>query len=154
MLGAGPYPDGFKQWVATNVRAQKQEGYGAVTISCPLGDLSAEQMRGLADLGIRYVGRDIRLSVEQNVVFRWVSEQDLPALFNGLNELGLAQSSAGTIVDVTSCPGTDTCKLGHSSSRGLASVLRDQLAAMNSQLDEAVKELRIKVSGCFNSCDS
>ncbi len=151
-LGEGPYPDGFKQWVKTNVRAQKQRGYGAATISCPLGDLSADQMRSLADLGRLYVGRDIRLTAEQNVVFRWISEKDLPALYTALVELGLGQSSAGTIVDVTACPGTDTCKLGHSSSRGLASVLSAQLAAMNSQLDEAVKELRIKVSGCFNSC--
>jgi len=151
-LGVGPYPEGFKGWVATNVRAQKQPGYGAVTISCPLGDLSADQMRTLADLARTYVGRDVRLSVEQNIVFRWVSETDLPALYLALVEAGLGETGAGSIVDVTSCPGTDTCKLGQSSSRGLASVLRDQMAAMNTQLDEAVKELRIKVSGCFNSC--
>ncbi len=151
-LRAGPYPEGFKEWVAVNVKPQRQEGYATVTAVCPLGDLSAAQMRAVADLARIYVGDNIRLTVEQNLVFRWVSENDLPALFVALREVGLAQPSAGTIVDVTSCPGTDTCKLGHSSSRGLAAVLREQLAAINSQLDEAVKELRIKVSGCFNSC--
>ncbi|MBT6177451.1 MAG: nitrite/sulfite reductase [Deltaproteobacteria bacterium] len=151
-LAEGPYPDGFKEWVAVNVKAQRQVGYATVTAVCPLGDLSANQMRSVADIARVYVGDNIRLTVEQNLVFRWVTEQDLPALFVALQEAGLAQPSAGTIVDVTSCPGTDTCKLGHASSRGLAAVLREQLAAINSQLDEAVKELRIKVSGCFNSC--
>ena len=85
-------------------------------------------------------------------MLRWVSEADLPQLYAELTELGLGQPGAGTIVDVTACPGTDTCKLGIASSRGLAGELRTRLAEQNLQFDQAVKELRIKVSGCFNSC--
>ncbi|MEE2960397.1 MAG: nitrite/sulfite reductase [Myxococcota bacterium] len=141
-----------QEWIDTNVRAQRQANYSTVNIACPLGDLSASQMRGLADLARDYVGDNIRASVEQNLILRWVSDGDLPDIHARLVALKLADAVAGTIVDITSCPGTDTCKLGHSASRGLASVLREQLAVVNTQLDEAVKELRIKVSGCFNSC--
>ena len=64
----------------------------------------------------------------------------------------MGEPGAGTIVDVTACPGTDTCKLGIASSRGLAGELSQRLAAQSATLDEAVKGLRIKISGCFNSC--
>ena len=94
----------------------------------------------------------MRTTVEQNIVLRWVRESDLPALHAALAAVGLAEAGAGTIVDITSCPGTDTCKLGISSSRGLAGELRERLAATAYELDEAVRGLRIKVSGCFNSC--
>jgi sulfite reductase (ferredoxin) len=83
---------------------------------------------------------------------RWVSEADLPSLYAELKRADLATPVAGTIVDVSSCPGTDTCKLGIASSRGLAGELRMRLAAKNAELDEAIGSLRIKISGCFNSC--
>jgi sulfite reductase (ferredoxin) len=77
---------------------------------------------------------------------------DVPSLYVQLKEIGLSEGGAGTIVDVTSCPGTDTCKLGIASSRGLAGELRQRLAAKNLELDESIRGLRIKISGCFNSC--
>jgi sulfite reductase (ferredoxin) len=64
----------------------------------------------------------------------------------------LGDADAGTIVDVTACPGTDTCKLGIASSRGLARELRYRLAEKSLEMEQAVKKLRIKISGCFNSC--
>jgi sulfite reductase (ferredoxin) len=94
----------------------------------------------------------VRTTVEQNIVLRWVAEGDLPALYADLAAIDLAAPGAGTIVDVTACPGTDTCKLGIASSRGLAGELRTRLGARQFELDEAVRGLRIKVSGCFNSC--
>src|SRR5262249_23078960 len=97
-------------------------------------------------------GDTVRTTIEQNIVFRWVSEADLPALYEALKAIGLAEPGAGTIVDVVGCPGTDTCKLGISSSRGLASELHHRLAAKGYELDEAVRGLHIKVSGCFNAC--
>lgn len=151
-LPPGPYSKAFEDWRGTNVRPQKQPGYSVVTITCPLGDLSPEQMRGVADMAREFAGETIRTTVEQNLVMRWVPNATLVQVHQRLQTLGLAESSAGTIVDVTACPGTDTCKLGHASSRGLAGELHERLAARYTQLDQAVKELRIKVSGCFNSC--
>ena len=145
-------PEGFDAWYSTNVYRQKQAGYVVASITLPLGDLSSWQMRELAGIARRFSGDSVRTTVEQNIVLRWVSETDLPDLYRELRRIGLGAPGAGTIVDVTACPGTDTCKLGISSSRGLAGELRTQLAAKSFNLDDAVKNLRIKISGCFNSC--
>ncbi len=144
--------DAYKAWQRTNVYWQRQPGYATVTVNLPLGDLSSEQAYRLADIAREYVGDNLRTTVEQNIVLRWVAEADLPALHHALTAVGLGAPGAGTIVDITSCPGTDTCKLGIASSRGLAGELRTRLAAQNATLPQAVKDLRIKISGCFNSC--
>ncbi len=151
-LNVGKRPDGYDAWEATNVYEQRQSGHCVVTVTCPLGDLSADQTRALADLSEKYAGGNARTTVEQNIVLRWVPRGRVMDLYNDLAELGLNQPGAGTIVDVTSCPGTDTCKLGIASSRGLAGELRERLGAKSASLDAAVRGLRIKVSGCFNSC--
>jgi len=151
-LNGQPRPDGFEDWSRTNAGSQRQEGYSVVTVNLPLGDLTSQQARGLADIARRFVGDNVRTSVEQNIVLRYVAEADLPALYEALDDIGLALPGAGTIVDVTACPGTDTCKLGIASSRGLAGVVRSRLAAKSASLDQAVEHLSIKISGCFNSC--
>ena len=145
-------PDDFTQWHTNNVYCQRQQGYATVTVALPLGDITATQLRALADISRQYMKETVRSTVEQNLVLRWVSEADLPALYADLKKAALAAPVAGTIVDVSSCPGTDTCKLGIASSRGLAGELRMRLAAKNAELDETIGGLRIKVSGCFNSC--
>jgi len=121
-------------------------------VPLPLGDISSHQARLLSDVARKFVGDTTRTTVEQNIVLRWVRLEDLRDLHAALAEIHLADPTAETIVDVTSCPGTDTCKLGISSSRGLAGELREHLAAKQFALDESVRGLRIKVSGCFNSC--
>ncbi|HEX4125908.1 MAG TPA: nitrite/sulfite reductase, partial [Tepidisphaeraceae bacterium] len=149
----GHVPAGeFDSWAATNVYRQRQAGFSTVTVALPLGDLSSEQMRRLADLVHEYASDHARTTVEQNIVLRWVPDEKVPKLYEDLKRIGLSAAGAGTIVDVTSCPGTDTCKLGIASSRGLAGELRTRLAEQSVSLDESVKSLRIKVSGCFNSC--
>jgi len=145
-------PDGFEAWLATNVYRQRQPGYAAVTVSCPLGDITSVQARGVADLARQYTGDSVRTTVEQNIVFRWVAEADLPPLYRQLCALGLGAVGAGTILDLVACPGTDTCKLGIASSRGLARELHARLTRQFVAMDAAVKGLRIKMSGCFNSC--
>jgi sulfite reductase (ferredoxin) len=145
-------PAGFDDWAATNVYQQRQSGHVVVTVTCPLGDLSPDQMRALADISARYAGGNARLTVEQNIVLRWVPEGRVIDIYNELKKIGLAEPGAGSIVDVTACPGTDTCKLGIASSRGLAGELRKRLATQSASMDQSIRNLRIKVSGCFNSC--
>ena len=145
-------PAGFESWQQTNVYPQRQRGYVAVYVNLPLGDLTSTQMFSLADIARQYAGDSVRTTVEQNLLLRWVSEADLPELYAALKPLGLAEAGINTIVDITSCPGTDTCKLGIASSRGLAGELRQELAIKLPTLPDAVKELKIKISGCFNSC--
>ena len=147
-----PHPEGFADWMASNVMFQSQPGYAVATVCLPMGDLTSEQMRTLADITRRYNGGRARTTVEQNIVLRWISQADLPGLYTDLAAVGLAESGASTLRDITACPGTDTCKLGISSSRGLAAELRQRASACNGQLDPSVKDLKIKISGCFNSC--
>ncbi len=152
--GTWPIPssEAFGRWLKTNTRLQKQAGYVTVTVALPLGDITANQLRSLADIVRRFTKETVRTTVEQNFVIRWVSQSDLQELYNALHAVDLAEPGAGTILDIVSCPGTDTCKLGISSSRGLAGELRKRLAEKSFELDEAVQNLHIKVSGCFNSC--
>ncbi len=145
-------PAGFAKFAATNLRPQKQAGYYVAVVKMPLGDFTSAQARVLSDLARKYTGDAMRLTVEQNLCFRWVSGADAVALYEALVALGLAEAGAGTITDLTSCPGTDTCKLGISSSRGLTGELRKRLTVIEDQLDPAVKSLHVKSSGCFNSC--
>jgi len=144
--------ESFQRWVKTNTRPQKQEGYTVVAIALPLGDITSTQLRSLADIARRFTKETIRTTVEQNIVLRWVSQSDLTELHTALQAAGLGDPGAGTVIDVAACPGTDTCKLGISSSRGLAAELRKRLAETSFQLDESVENLHIKISGCFNSC--
>jgi sulfite reductase (ferredoxin) len=148
----GSTSEAFRRWLKTNIRPQKQEGYVVVTVALPLGDITANQLRALTDIVRRFTKETVRTTVEQNFVIRWVSRSDLPELYNALLAVGLGEAGAGTILDITTCPGTDTCKLGISSSRGLAAELRKRLAEKSFQLNEAVQNLHIKISGCFNSC--
>jgi sulfite reductase (ferredoxin) len=151
-LAEGIFPRGFRPWRETNVQRQAQPGYVVATVRLPLGDLTSDQMRALADIARRYTGDTIRLTVEQNIVFRWLPEADLPDFYRELEALGLAHAGAGTIQDIVACPGTDTCKLGISSSRGLAGELEKRLAEKVDGLPADARSLRIKASGCFNSC--
>ena len=151
-LNGGARGAEFEAWRATNVYPQKQPGYAVATVALPLGDITSWQIRQLADIARQFVGDNVRTTVEQNIVLRWVPESDLPTLYRELQRIGLGEPGAGTILDITACPGTDTCKLGIASSRGLAAELSERLAAKSHQLDEAIKGLHIKMSGCFNAC--
>jgi sulfite reductase (ferredoxin) len=151
-LNGAARPAGFDEWLKSNTYRQRQPGYFTATVKLTLGDITADQLRALADIARRFTRETLRTTVEQNIILRWVSDADLPELYLALKANGLGQPGAGTIVDVTSCPGTDTCKLGIASSRGLAGELSQRLAAQSQTLDEAVQGLHIKISGCFNSC--
>ena len=143
-------PEGFEGWYASNVKLQAQPGYAVVQISLPLGDITSDQLRGVADIARRYVKDTIRATVEQNILLRWVSMSDLPAVYNELASIGLGEGDAEKLMDITACPGTDSCKLGIASSRGLAVSLRDHFSS--SEMTESIKDLRVKISGCPNSC--
>jgi sulfite reductase (ferredoxin) len=154
-------PEGFAEWNRNNVYPQRQAGYSTVTVHLPLGDCTPDQFRSLADITRNYAGGNdangaayARTTVEQNLVLRWVPDDKVIDLYTELKTIGLAEPYANTIANVVACPGTDTCKLGISSSRGLAGELRTRLTAKLAagQVDPAIRNLRIKMSGCFNSC--
>ncbi len=141
----------YEEWLKTNVLEQRQGGYRAVAIRIPLGNLEAEQARLLAGLIKEFASDDIRLSVQQGMVLRYVPPSALPHLFNGLYALNLGLPGYDTTADITACPGTDTCALGVTNSTGLATILeklvRDEFPEMVTEND-----VRIKISGCMNGC--
>ena len=141
----------FAQWLELNVHPQRQEGYSMVDVYLPLGDITSLQARQLADVSRKYVKDTLRTTVDQNLLLQWVSNADLPSLFADLTEIGLAETGAGRLKDIVACPGTDSCKLGITASRGLAAHLTKEFG--NGMSDIAHRsDLKIKISGCFNSC--
>ncbi|MGB2695815.1 MAG: nitrite/sulfite reductase, partial [Dehalococcoidia bacterium] len=145
---------GFEEWKRTNAHTQQQAGFFSVYVLLPIGDLTGEQFRQLGAIARKYAGGRIRTAVNQNMVLRWVHEEDLPGVHADLIKTGLAEDGALTLSDVMTCPGADTCSLGVTSSKGLGLALREQLFAQNGHFksDPLVEQIRIKISGCPNSC--
>ena len=94
----------FQQWIRTNTAPQRQKGYYRATITLPLGDLTAHQARGLADIARKWSADDMRITVDQNIVLRWIAAANVEPLFQALGAIELAQAGAGTICDVTALP--------------------------------------------------
>ena len=141
----------YEHWLETNVRPQKQEGYNSVEVKLRLGDIEVQQFPMLARIARDYAGSRVRTTTEQNLLFRWVPKSTLPKLWSELREMGLAEAGAQEITDVVSCPGTDSCKLGITSSMGLGEAVGDTLREMAIE-DPLVKSLHVKMSGCPNGC--
>ena len=145
-----PHPE-YAAWAADSVRPQKQAGFSIVTLRLVLGDLTAAQFRALARLCVDFGEGEVRFTNDQDVVLRYVPTWKAPLLHKELHAAGLARSGAGTIRDVTSCPGASSCALSVGQSRGLARLLTDTLEARPDLVAQA-KDLTIKISGCPNSC--
>ena len=151
--GTGNGSGEYNYWLETNVVVQKQAGYNIVYVKPVLGDLSPEQCRGLADLVRKYTGGRVNATQEQNLALRWVPNGYLHQVWEALGAIELNEPGAHTISNVVSCPGTDSCKLGITSSMGLAKAIREEIGTWNGLLqDDGVKKIRIKMSGCPNGC--
>jgi sulfite reductase beta subunit-like hemoprotein len=143
--------DAYARWRATNVEAQKQFGFVMVTASVPLGDLTSEQMRIVGELALAYSDGTVRVTMEQDLVFRWVRVADVRELYARLSAASLGLAEASTVADVTSCPGAESCRLAVTQSRGLGRLLEDHLRARPDLVADA-DGMRIKISGCPNGC--
>ncbi|MDE2967152.1 MAG: nitrite/sulfite reductase [Chloroflexota bacterium] len=150
-----PSPNGdaarFERFLAANVRAQVQPGYSAVEASIDQGDLTPEQFRGLAEILRKYGRERARTTPQQNVVLRWVPNEAVYAVWKELDALGMGAPDAQEIEDVVSCPGTDSCKLGITSSMGLNRAVQERVRSMGID-DPVTRKMRIHMSGCPNSC--
>jgi len=141
----------YEQWLATNVFEQKQSGFYGVYIKVEVGDIPTDKARKLVAAIQPYVADEIRITQNQGLLLKFAGKEALPALFNGLYELGFAAPGFDSVADVTTCPGTDTCNLGISNSMTLSRVLEDLIYA---EYEEFIfnREIKIKISGCMNSC--
>lgn len=143
--------DKFEKWFETNVFEQKQKGFYGVQLKIHLGDIPAEKARKLAYLVKDYAADDIRITVNQGLLLRFVRKEALVSLFNELEKIGFADPGFNTIADITACPGTDTCNLAVTNSTGLSSRLEEVIVEEYPHLINE-SNIKIKISGCMNSC--
>jgi sulfite reductase (ferredoxin) len=141
----------FDRFVESNVQAQRQKGFSAVEVKITRGDLTPEQFRGLGQIMRDFSGGNARSTVQQNLVLRWVRDESVYDVWTKLSELGLGDPGAREISDVVSCPGTDSCKLGITSSMGLNRAVKERVDSMQLD-DELTRQIHIKMSGCPNGC--
>ncbi len=141
----------FDRFLEGNVQAQRQEGFSTVEVKVERGDLTPRQFRGLAAIMRERTGGYARSTVQQNFVLRWVRDESLYEVWQRLVELGLGEAGAREITDVVSCPGTDSCKLGITSSMGLNRAVKERLEAMQVS-DDLTRRIHVKMSGCPNGC--
>ena len=146
-----PMSDAYLRWMRRNVSRQRQAGYCHVTVRLPLGDFTAGQMRILADLADAYGDSSMRLTIEQNVLFRWVKTESLEPFYQRLAAAGLNSPDAMSMSDVISCPGAESCRLAVTQSRGLGRVLTEYFSA-RPELVDLVPSGNIRISGCPNGC--
>ncbi len=143
--------EAYDLWYSTNVIPQKQDGYFAIGIKVLLGDFYTDKARLLADLVEIYATGEIRLSLRQNILIPFVKEDLLPFFYTELEKLGFVEPGYNKAVDITACPGTDTCNLGIASSTGIAVELERVIKAEYPHYLENT-DLVIKISGCMNAC--
>ncbi|MEO0526638.1 MAG: HEPN domain-containing protein [Bacteroidota bacterium] len=141
----------FETWKSTNIVPQKQQGYVAIGIKVLLGDFYTDKARLLADLVENYAAGELRLSLRQNILIPYVKEELVPFFYTELEKLGFVAAGYNKALDITACPGTDTCNLGIASSTGIAQELERVIKAEYPQYINNA-DVVIKISGCMNAC--
>jgi sulfite reductase beta subunit-like hemoprotein len=139
----------YDRWHKSNVRAQRQAGYAMVTIRVDQGNLTGDQMRGVAQIAADAGDGLIRVMIDQNLLLGFIPLGRVKRVFTALGELGLSGAGAREIEDVTTCPGAYSCNLGLTKSMSLGAALQQSVRAYD---DPLVRNLAIKISGCPNSC--
>lgn len=157
-IGEAPAPkvevedqEAFEKWKASNLVPQKQEGFVAIGIKVLLGDFYTDKARILADLVEKYAAGEVRMTLRQNILVPYVKEELLPFFYLELEKMGFVEVGYNSAVDITACPGTDTCNLGIASSTGIAEELE---RVIKSEYPHYIEnpDVSIKISGCMNAC--
>ena len=145
----------FRAWTDTNLTAHKAPGYAIVSVSTKKhgttpGDMTADQMRVLADLAERFGHGELRISHQQNVILPHVHKADLPAVWQALRKADLATANIGLASDIIACPGMDYCALATARSIPIAQEIASRIEEL--KIEHEVGPLQIKISGCINAC--
>src|SRR6185436_17540995 len=144
-------PD-FRSWARDSVIKHKQPGFRGVHVRLKLGDITSEKARRMAEVARQFSLGQLRISIGQNLYLPWVREEKLADLHAALEQIELGESGVGTVTDVTTCPGADTCRLGIASAKGLGSAISEGFNGPLAQYSELARTLKIKISGCPNGC--
>lgn len=151
--GGTSTPDGYSRWFKTNTFKQKQEGYHSVFIALEAGDITANQLREVANICTEFSAEGLgRTGFTQNIVLRWVHEDDLPKIYARLLQVGLAKSGALTMASPIGCSGTTSCNLALTNSHRLAKEIQRKFLELKLDEDDDLRDSSVKISGCPNSC--
>ncbi|MCU0444036.1 MAG: nitrite reductase [Microscillaceae bacterium] len=144
-------PEKYAKWLKTNVFQQKQAGFFGVFVKLTLGNLKSDTARALAEIVKNHAADELRVTINQGYLIKFVRPEALHSLFFELDKIGLAQPGFDSTADITACPGTETCNLGISSSYGIAKELE---RVIEEEYPELIynQDIKIKISGCPNSC--
>ncbi|MFB3151930.1 MAG: nitrite/sulfite reductase [Nitrosopumilaceae archaeon] len=148
-----PTPEGFSNWYKTTTYKQKQDGYCSVFITLEAGDVTANQLRALAEICREFSAEGFaRNGFSQDIVFRWVNEDDLPRMYAKLLQFGLANPGSLTMASPVGCSGTTSCNLALTNSHRLAKEIQRKFLDLKLNEDDDLRDASIKISGCPNSC--
>ena len=144
-------PKQYEAWKKTNTFEQKQKGFYGAYVRVPLGNISSVNSRTLLEKLALVVADDVRVTVNQGLLLKYILPEHLPYVFSLLEEVGFQAAGFDSIADITACPGTDTCNLGISSSTGIAAALEE---VIHNEFPDLIynNDIKIKISGCMNSC--
>lgn len=146
-------PDGFARWEKTNVIKQSQSGFNSAFIGLEAGDITANQLRSVAEIIRDYSAEGFaRNGFSQNIVIRYVHDDDLKSMYSRLIENGLAKTGSLTMASAVGCSGTTSCNLALTNSHRLAKEVQRKFLELNLDEDDDLKDSTIKISGCPNSC--
>ena len=146
-------PDGFARWEKTNVIKQSQSGFNSAFIGLEAGDITANQLRSIAEIIRDYSAEGFaRNGFSQNIVIRYVHDDDLKSMYSRLIENGLAKTGSLTMASAVGCSGTTSCNLALTNSHRLAKEVQRKFLELNLDEDDDLKDSTIKISGCPNSC--
>ena len=151
--GGSSNPDGYARWYKTNTFKQSQNGFRSVFLTLEAGDITANQLRAIADICRDFSAEGMaRAGFSQNIVFRYVQEDDLPQMYSKLLDAGLAKSGALTMAMPVGCSGTTSCNLALTNSHRLAKEIQRKFLELKLDEDDDLRDSSIKISGCPNSC--
>ena len=146
-------PEGFSNWYKTTTYKQKQDGYCSVFITLEAGDVTANQLKALAEICREFSAEGFaRNGFSQDIVFRWVNEDDLPRMYAKLLQFGLANPGSLTMASPVGCSGTTSCNLALTNSHRLAKEIQRKFLDLKLNEDDDLRDATIKISGCPNSC--
>ena len=149
----GSIPDGYARWLKTTTYKQKQEEYRAVFVTLESGDITANQLRAMAEITKDFSAEGFaRNGFSQDIILRYVHESDLPKLYSRLLETGLANSGSLTMASPVGCSGTTSCNLALTNSHRLAKEIQRKFLELKLDEDDDLRDATIKISGCPNSC--
>jgi len=149
----GSVPDGYARWLKTTTYKQKQEEYSAVFITLESGDITASQLRAMAEITKDFSAEGFaRNGFSQDIILRYVHESELPNLYSRLLEAGLANSGSLTMASPVGCSGTSSCNLALTNSHRLAKEIQRKFLELKLDEDDDLRDATIKISGCPNSC--